>query len=61
MVSGWALFAQSGALCTYRPKLSESYRRAAYPVDRILKDAKPGDLPTALELVVNLKTAAMWE
>lgn len=61
VVSGWALFAQSGALCTYGPKLSESYRRAAYYADRILKGAKPGDLPierpTALELVVNLKTA----
>jgi putative ABC transport system substrate-binding protein len=61
VISGWGLFAQSGALCTYGPKLSESYRRAAYYVDRILKGAKPGELPierpTVLELVVNLKTA----
>lgn len=61
VISGWAMFAQSGALSTYGPKLSESYRRVAYYVDRILKGAKPGDLPierpTMLELVVNLKTA----
>jgi putative ABC transport system substrate-binding protein len=61
VVSGWAMFAQSGALCTYGPKLSESYRRMAYYIDRIVKGAKPGDLPierpTTLELVINLKTA----
>jgi putative ABC transport system substrate-binding protein len=61
VVSGWALFAQSGALCTYGPRLVESYRRAAYYVDRILKGTKPAELPierpTRFELVINLKTA----
>jgi putative tryptophan/tyrosine transport system substrate-binding protein len=61
VISGWALFARSGALCTYGPRLTESYKRAAYYVDRILKGAKPADLPieqpTIFELVVNLKTA----
>ena len=61
VISGWATFAESGALCTYGPKLSESYRRAAYFVDRILKGTKPADLPierpTIFELVVNLNTA----
>jgi putative ABC transport system substrate-binding protein len=61
VISGWATFAESGALCTYGPRLSESYRRAAYYVDRILKGTKPADLPierpTIFELVVNLKAA----
>jgi putative tryptophan/tyrosine transport system substrate-binding protein len=61
VISGWAIFAQSGALCTYGPRLSESYRRLAYFVDRVLKGAKPAILPieqpTKFELVVNSKTA----
>lgn len=62
LVSGWAVFAESGALCTYGPRLQESYRRLAYYVDRILRGARPADLPierpTVFELVVNLRTAA---
>jgi putative ABC transport system substrate-binding protein len=61
VISGWPVFADSGAICTYGPKLTESYRRLAYYVDRILKGAKPADLPieqpTQFELVVNLKSA----
>jgi putative ABC transport system substrate-binding protein len=60
-IGAWAVFAESGALFTYGPRLTESYRRAAYYVDRILKGMKPADLPierpTVFELVVNLKTA----
>lgn len=61
VVSGWADFAEAGALCTYGPRLTESYRRLAYYVDRILKGEKPAELPierpTVFEFVVNLKTA----
>jgi len=61
VISGWPIFARSGAICTYGPRLVASYRRLAHYVDRILKGAKPGDLPieqpTEFELVINQKTA----
>lgn len=61
VISGWAVFAQSGALCSYGPRLVKSYRRLAYFVDRVLKGAKPATLPierpTKFELVINSKTA----
>jgi len=61
VISGWAVFAKSGALCSYGPQLSSSYRRLAHYVDRIHKGAKPADLPieqpTQFELVLNLRTA----
>jgi putative ABC transport system substrate-binding protein len=65
MVGGWAVFAENGALFSYGPKLTASYKRAAYYVDRILKGAKAADLPierpSEIELVVNLKTASALE
>jgi putative ABC transport system substrate-binding protein len=55
--------AEAGFLMSYGPELSDWVRRIATFVDRILRGAKPGDLPfeqpTKFELVVNLKTAKM--
>ena len=55
------IFAETGGLITYGGSLEDSWRRAAAYVDRILKGAKPADLPidqpTRFELVINLKTA----
>jgi putative ABC transport system substrate-binding protein len=60
-VSGWALFVQRGNLMSYGPVINECYRRLAVYVDKIYKGAKPADLPvelpTKVELVINLKTA----
>ena len=61
VVSSWPVFARSGALCSYGPRLSDSYQRLAYYVDRILRGTKPAELPIeqpqTIETIVNLKAA----
>jgi ABC-type uncharacterized transport system substrate-binding protein len=57
----FGVFAREGGLMAYGPKLTDSFQRGAYYVDRILKGTKPVDLPVEqpmnFELVVNFKAA----
>jgi putative ABC transport system substrate-binding protein len=60
-VHGFRQYVETGGLISYGPSTPELFRRAAEYVDKILRGAKPGDLPveqpTKFDLVINLKTA----
>lgn len=61
LVTGWGQWVRSGGFMSYGPDLDVLVKRAASHVDKILKGARPGDLPveqpSKFELLINLKTA----
>ena len=60
-IYGLREFVETGGLMSYGPNIPDQFRRAAELVDKILREAKPGDMPveqpTKFDLVLNLKTA----
>jgi putative ABC transport system substrate-binding protein len=61
VISGWPVFAQAGAICTYGPRLTDCYRRLAAYLSRIIQGEQAGNIPierpTTFDLVLNLKAA----
>jgi putative tryptophan/tyrosine transport system substrate-binding protein len=61
LAGGWGAWAKAGGLLSYGPDTADMARRAAAHIDRILRGAKPADLPveqpTKFQLVINLATA----
>jgi putative ABC transport system substrate-binding protein len=60
-MNGSRTYIEGGGLMSYGPSFPEMFRRSADFVDKILRGAKPGDIPveqpTKFDLVINLKTA----
>ena len=61
LAGGWGTWVQAGGLISYGPNVGDMVRLAAVYVDKILKGAKPADMPvqqpTRFDLLINLKTA----
>jgi len=61
LISGWSSLTEAGGLVSYAPDIAAIFRRSAYYVHRILKGARPAELPVELasrmELMLNLRTA----
>jgi putative ABC transport system substrate-binding protein len=61
IATGWGAWVQNGALLSYGPNIDDIVRQSVSHVDKILRGAKPADLPieqpTRFELVLNLRTA----